>query len=694
MAMSNHLSNEKSPYLLQHAENPVDWYPWGEEAFKKAKDEDRPIFLSVGYATCHWCHVMAHESFEDAEVARLLNQSFVAIKVDREERPDIDQVYMSVCQALTGKGGWPLSVFLTPAGQPFFAGTYFPKTSRLGMSGFIELLNQIASLWQRDRGRILKAGEETTRVIQDRAGSEIPGSPLTLQTLRLGYEQQVRSFDPQWGGFGAAPKFPTPHHLTFLMRWQRRSQDLKTGEVVGKTLEAMRFGGIFDHIGLGFHRYSVDAQWLVPHFEKMLYDQALLAIAYIEAYQLYQDPFYAQVAREIFSYVLRDMRSPEGGFYSAEDADSEGAEGLFYLWTDQQIREILPPDLAALFCRFYDITPRGNFENGMNIPHISLSWEAFAKKEGLETSELKARLEEAREQLFAVREKRIHPQKDDKILTSWNGLMIAALAKGSQALNDPTYAWAARRSADFILERLRTPSKGLFRRYRDGHVAHQGFLEDYAFFIWGLIELYETTFELRYLEEALLLNQRQLDLFWDPEKGGCFFTPRDGEQLILREKDLYDGATPSGNSVTALNLLRLGRMTGNALLEEKADQLVRNFSKAVSNYPMAYTQFLNALDFIIGPSQEIVITGDPSQEITRNMIQIVHNSFLPNKVLLLRPAAEKEAQRACGMSPFLENMLPPNQRPTVYLCSQYACRSPITDEAELRNVLEMTPGSP
>jgi uncharacterized protein YyaL (SSP411 family) len=686
--MSNRLAQEKSPYLLQHADNPVDWYPWGEEAFKKAQEENRPIFLSVGYATCHWCHVMAHESFEDAEVARLLNQFFVAIKVDREERPDIDQVYMSVCQALTGKGGWPLSVFLTPTGKPFFAGTYFPKTSRLGMSGFMELLTQIAGLWQRDQGRILNAGEETLQAIQDKTGWEPSGSPLTLQTLQLGYEQQAGTFDSQWGGFGSAPKFPTPHHLTFLMRWQKRSGDRQAGNMIGKTLKAMRLGGIFDHIGLGFHRYSVDAQWLVPHFEKMLYDQALLAMSYTEAYQLYQDPFYAQVAREIFTYVLRDMQSPEGGFFSAEDADSEGEEGLFYLWTDRQIREVLPPDLATLFLRFYDITAKGNFEKGMSIPHMPVSWENFAEKESLSVEELRDRLEKARKELFEVREKRIHPLKDDKILTAWNGLMIAALAKGSQALQDPGYAQAACKSADFILESMRTPSGGLFRRFREGQVAHPGFLEDYAFLVWGLIELYEATFDIRYLEEALLLNQRQLDLFWDQEKGGCFFTPRDGEQLITREKDLYDGATPSGNSVTALNLLRLGRLTGQTVLEEKADQLMRYFSKTVSNYPMAYTQFLIALDFVIGPAQEMVIAGDPVHEGTGPLIRKIHESFLPNKVLLLRPTSEKDARRACAVSPFLENMLPLNQQPTVYLCSQYVCQNPITDWGELEALLK------
>lgn len=686
--MSNHLVNEKSPYLLQHAENPVDWYPWGEEAFLKAKRDDKPVFLSIGYATCHWCHVMAHESFEDEEVAGLLNRSFVAVKVDREERPDVDQVYMSVCQALTGQGGWPLSIFMTPEGKPFFAGTYFPKTNRLGMSGFIQLLTHIASLWQRDRERIITAGEETTRAIQDRSHLVSNGSVLSLQTLQLGYEQLFKAFDSRWGGFGAAPKFPTPHHLTFLLRWQGRSKDPEAGRLVEKTLQAMRFGGIFDQIGLGFHRYSVDEKWLVPHFEKMLYDQALLAMAYTEAFQVFQKPLYSQVSREIFSYVLRDMVSPEGGFYSAEDADSEGKEGLFYLWTDAQIREILSPEAADLFDQFYNITPTGNFEDGMSIPHITISLNEFAAQKNRTPQELEALLKEAGERLFSVRKRRIHPLKDDKILTSWNGLMIAALAKGSQALGDPRYVLAAQKAADFILKNMRTPSGGLYRRFREGQVAYAGFLEDYAFFIWALIELYETTFDVLYLEQAVVLNNHLLDLFWDEKNGGCYFTAKDGEKLITREKDLYDGAVPSGNSVTALNLLRLGRLTGNTDLEEKADQLFRNFSGSVAGYPMAYTQSLNALDFIVGPSQEIVVAGDPSQDMTRDMIRMIHQAFLPNKILLLRPEGEKERRRVCQLSPFLENLTSLNQKPTIYFCTQYSCQTPITNLLELKKVLE------
>ena len=687
--MPNHLIHEKSPYLLQHVLNPVDWYPWGQDAFQKAERENRPIFLSIGYATCHWCHVMAHESFEDEEVARLLNQSFVAVKVDREERPDIDQIYMSVCQALTGRGGWPLSVFMTPEGKPFFAGTYFPRTSRLGLSGFIELLTQIAALWQENRGKILQAGEDVTRSIQSWNDSPVGSVPSTLQILESGCRLLAEAFDSHFGGFGGVPKFPTPHHLTFLLRRHKRSQDSLTRTMIEKTLQSMRFGGIFDQIGWGFHRYSVDEKWLVPHFEKMLYDQALLGMAYTEAYQALKNPLHAQVSREIFGYVLRDMTAPEGGFYSAEDADSEGKEGLYYLWTPQEIRKELGRDQGGLFCRFYNISPEGNFEEGMSIPHISISLPEFALKEKMEFKEVETLLNEGREHLFQIRNNRIHPLKDDKILTSWNGLMIAALAKGSQVLGDPAYALAAEKAARFVLERMRNPSGGLYRRYRDGQVAYPGFLEDYAFFIWGLIELYEATFEIDYLEEALDLNQLLITLFWDQEKGGCFFTPEGGEKLLTREKDLYDGATPSGNSVTALNFLRLSRITGNPDWEEKADRLFRSFSGKVSGHPMGYTQFLNALDFMLGPSQEIVVAGTFDQKTTQEMITRIQQAFLPNKILVFRPEGQ-EAQRIINLSPFVASLIPINNQPAVYLCEQFACQIPITDWVELEKVLNLT----
>ena len=682
----NHLIREKSPYLLQHVENPVDWYPWGDEAFQKAKKEDKPIFLSVGYATCHWCHVMAHESFEDEEVARVLNRSFVAIKVDREERPDVDQIYMSVCQALTGQGGWPLSIFMTPEGSPFFAGTYFPKEGRMGMPGFIDLLQRIAAAWQTEREKILQGSAEIRRVIRQEAGPAAKEGSPSQADLRKTYTQLSRSFDVAWGGFGKAPKFPSPHHLTYLLRWHKRNQDPQAADMVVKTLEAMRRGGIFDHLGFGFHRYSVDERWLVPHFEKMLYDQAMLAMAYVEAYQALGEKNFAETAGEIFTYVLRDMTAPEGGFYSAEDADSEGREGLFYVWTPAEAKKHLGAERGDLFCRFYGITPEGNFEDGLSIPHVSMTLEAFADREKIPVGNLGKILAEAREKLLQVREKRIHPLKDDKILTAWNGLMIAALAKGSGALQEPAFSSAAEKAADFILRRMRDDSGRLRRRYRLGHVAYPGYLDDYACFIWGLIELYEATFKPRYLAAAMELQRIQIELFWDDSGGGFFMTAKDAEELIARPKDLYDGAVPSGNSVAFLNLLRLARMGGNPDWEKLADRMIRGFGGAVGDYPMAYTHLMSGLDFFLGPTREIVIAGNPEERTTREMITYAQRTFLPFKILLLRPDGEA-GREISGLCPFLEAMGPGKGGTSAYICEGYSCKAPIASLAELQTAL-------
>ena len=683
---SNALINEKSPYLLQHARNPVNWYPWGEEAFQKAKKEDKPIFLSIGYATCHWCHVMAHESFEDEEVARILSKNYIAIKVDREERPDIDKIYMSVCQALTGRGGWPLTILMTPEGKPFFAGTYFPKSGRMGMQGLIDILNQIAAMWEKDRARILKASHDITNAIQPGAGPDKPVRVVSVDTLKKGYSQLASRFDPTWGGFGAAPKFPAPHQLTFLLRWHRRSTDPDAIKMVEKSLDAMRHGGIYDQIGFGFHRYSVDEQWLVPHFEKMLYDQAMLAMAYIEAYQATGKIRFGKVAREIFAYVLRDMSAPEGGFYSAEDADSEGKEGLFYVWIPEEIKGHLGDVSGDLFCRFYDITEKGNFEEEKSIPHMPLTLEAFAQKEGMDPAKLDTVLKDAGERLFDIRKKRVHPLKDDKILTSWNGLMIAALAKGYQALGDEPFVDAARKAADFILKNLRTSDGRLLRRYRNGEAAYPGYLDDYAFMVWGLIELYEATFEVSYLEAAIALNREMIDIFWDKKSGGLYFTGKGNEALITRSKDIYDGALPSGNSVAALNFLRLGRMTGRIDLEKKAEQLTAAFSREVTAQPVGYTQLLSALEFMLGPTQEIVIAGDPGLDPTRDMVRAVRSRFLPNKVVLLHQNGP-DGKRLEALAPFIREMRPINQKATVYVCEQYACKVPVTDAGKLEGLL-------
>jgi len=682
----NHLINDKSPYLLQHVRNPVDWYPWGEAAFEKSKKEDKPIFLSIGYATCHWCHVMAHESFEDEDVAGLLNKDFVSIKVDREERPDIDQIYMTVCQAVTGSGGWPLSVFMTSEAKPFFAGTYFPKTSRMGMPGFADIVHQIAELWRDNREKILASSEKITSAIQIRPQATSGGHGLSLDTLARCYQHFAETFDPQWGGFGSAPKFPTPHNLTFLLRWYKRTGDSAALTMVEKTLAAMRNGGMFDQIGFGFHRYSVDAMWLVPHFEKMLYDQALLAIAYTEAFQNTQNGQYGRVVREIFSYVLRDMTAPEGGFYSAEDADSEGEEGTFYIWRPEEVKACLGNELGEIFCRFYDITAAGNFERSKSIPHRHMTLESFASREGLDAKSLESDLESARLKLFDVREKRVHPLKDDKILTAWNGLMIAAFAKGYQALGDRTYLEAARKAAHFVLQKLRQPDGRLFRRYRENEVAYPGYLEDYAFLVWGLIELYEAAFEIDYLEQAIALNKRMVDIFWDEHDGGLFYAGAGNESLIAQSKDAYDGAIPSGNSVAALNLLRLGRLTGDYELEKKVDQLMRAFSQQIASHPFGFTQFLHVLDFAVGPAQEIVIAGNPKQATTRAMIECVQRAFLPNKVFLLKPEGAA-GDRLAQVSPFVEPMGSSGNRPTCYLCEQFSCEKPVIDLQALKTAI-------
>jgi uncharacterized protein len=682
------LAESKSPYLLQHADNPVAWFPWGKKAFQKAKEEDKPVFLSIGYATCHWCHVMAHESFEDTEVADLLNRCFVSVKVDREERPDVDQVYMTVCQALTGRGGWPLSIFMTPDKKPFFAGTYFPKHSRagMGMPGFMDICANIADVWKNNRSQLMESSDKITAAIQP-AEQAHPGVLVDKDTLNQCFQHFEKAFDPQWGGFGSAPKFPSPHNYSFLLRWYARTGNKTAVKMVEKSLQSMRQGGIFDHIGLGFHRYSVDERWLVPHFEKMLYDQAMLSFAYTDLFQVTKKQYYAQVVREIAAYVLRDMTSPEGGFYSAEDADSEGEEGLFYVWKPQEIVAHLGPEEGDLFCRFYNITEKGNFEHNLSIPHMTESVGAFAARNAITTQELEQRLATCRKKLFHIREKRVHPFKDDKILSAWNGLMIAALSRASQALGEPSYRDAAKRSADFVLTAMREGDGRLYRRYRLGESAFSGVLEDYAFMVWGLIELYETTFEVQYLKEALDLNELMHTLFRDDAGGGFFFVGKDSEQMIVQSKDIYDGATPSGNSVAVMNLMRLARMTGDTALEQHAEKSMKAFSAQIMSHPMGFAQFLAACDFIIGPAQEIVVVGNPGDKVTEQMLQAVKQAYLPNKVLLFR-GKEDSYKDLDKIAPYAGKMASAvSDRPTAFWCQQFACQEPITAIEKLESVI-------
>ncbi|MHC1578531.1 MAG: thioredoxin domain-containing protein, partial [Dehalococcoidia bacterium] len=671
--MPNRLVNEASPYLRQHAHNPVDWYPWGAQAFERAQIENKPVFLSIGYSTCHWCHVMAHESFEHPEVARLMNETFVSIKVDREERPDIDNVYMSVCQLMTGSGGWPLTIIMTPDRQPFFAATYIARNSQFGLLGMLELIPRIRELWSTKRDEALKFSDGIATLLrqtsQDTRGEELDGTMLDRA-----YQELAKRFDGQHAGFGDAPKFPTPHNLLFLLRYWKRRGEKAALDMVEKTLQAMRRGGIYDHVGFGFHRYSTDSQWLVPHFEKMLYDQAMLAMAYTEAHQATGNEDYEKTAREIFTYVLRDMTGPEGGFYSAEDADSEGEEGKFYLWDQEEVRRAVGNGELDFVAKIFNIEKDGSFaegaigeKSGVNIVHLKKSLEELASDFSLSQHDLQEHLEAVRQKLFVYREKRVHPMKDDKILTDWNGLMIAALAKAAQAFDEPEYAEAARRAADFVLGNMRQPDGRLWHRYRDGQAGIQANLDDYSFLVWGLLELYEANFDTRHLEVALELNSAMAKHFWDEGGGGLYLIPDDGENLLIRKKEIYDGAVPSGNSVAMLNLFRLGHMTATPDLEKKAAAIGRAFSGSVKQSPSAYTQLMVALDLKIGPCHEVVIAGSARSIDTKAMVRALRMPFLPNKVVLLNPG-EQESPEIAQLAPFVRNQTSIEGKATAYVC--------------------------
>jgi len=684
----NRLKSEKSPYLLQHAGNPVDWYPWGPEAFEKALKENKPIFLSIGYSTCHWCHVMAHESFEDPEVAKLMNETFVSIKVDREERPDIDSVYMTVCQMMTGGGGWPLTVIMTPDKRPFLAGTYFPKESRFGRIGMLDLIPRIRDMWQKDRGKLLAAAEQVTVSLLKEPSPTAAHAPDKTM-LGTTFEELRGHFDTQNGGFGGAPKFPTPHRLLFLLRYWKRTGDDRALAMTEKTLRAMRRGGMYDHIGYGFHRYSVDAEWLVPHFEKMLYDQALLAMAYTEGYQASGKKEYASTAREVLDYVSREMTAASGGFYSAEDADSEGVEGKFYLWGEAEVKKILGPDDSPLAIRIFSIGEGGNFTDqstgekpGANILHFAKPLKEGDSENKLSEEDLRKRVAAIREKLFAAREKRVRPHKDDKILTDWNGLMIAAFAAASRALDEPIYAEKAKNAADFVLTKMVDGKKRLLHRYRDGQAAVPAMLDDYAFLINGLIEIYETTFEVTYLEKALELNDALIAHFWDEKRGGFYFTADDAETPLTRRKEVYDSAIPSGNSVQMLNLLKLGRMTLNHSLEEKAAKTAAAFAADAESSPSSHTQFMTALDFATGPFYVVVVAGSATGEDTKKMLKALAKPFDPNLLVLFRPTGE-ESPAITRLAPFTKLQKSMDGKATAYVCENYNCKYPTTDLAEM-----------
>ncbi len=675
--MTNRLISEKSPYLLQHAHNPVDWYPWSEEAFAQAAKDDKPIFLSIGYSTCHWCHVMERESFEDEAVAALLNETFINIKVDREERPDIDTVYMQVCRLMTQTGGWPLTIMMTPDRKPFFAATYIPKENKYGRVGLLEMIPQVRQLWSERRADVLSAAAEITSMLQ----KPQPGTPeeeLGEEVLHRAYRSLAVSFDKTFGGFGQAPKFPSPHNFLFLLRYWRRTGENQALAMVEHTIKNMRRGGIYDHIGFGFHRYSTDERWIVPHFEKMLYDQALMALACVDLFLATKNTNYESIAREIFAYVLRDLTDRRGPFYSAEDADSEGVEGKFYLWTEKEVRAVLNSGDADLFLSMYrhsDTAPPGMEElpEGHFIPHRKT-----LVTDSANPLEDRDRLEDIRRALFKDREKRIRPHLDDKILVDSNGLMIAALARGGQVFEDKAYLEAAKRAAEFIEIHMKTPQGRLMHRFRDGETAFAATLEDYAFYMWGLCELYEATFETNYLQKALEYQSHLRAFFRDEKGGGYFLAPVDAEALLVRPKELYDGATPSGNSVAFSNALRLSRMTGDSKLDEEAREIYRTFCGPAQAMPEAFAYFLCGLDFAIGPTSEVVITGDEKAQDTRDLIRSLRRIYVPNKTVIFRPSNEL-APDIDTISPFVGSMDCKNGRATAYVCSHFACAEPTND---------------
>ncbi|MDP2498276.1 MAG: thioredoxin domain-containing protein [Candidatus Palauibacterales bacterium] len=695
----NRLAREKSPYLLQHADNPVDWYPWGEEAFEKARREDRPIFLSIGYSTCHWCHVMEEESFEDEEVADLLNETVVPVKVDREERPDVDNFFMSVCQAMTGRGGWPLNVLLTPDGKPFFAGTYLPKESQRGRMGLMQLVSRVGDLWENERERVLTSGDQILDALEQQERRR-PGGELSADVLESAYGQLASRFDEAMGGFGQAPKFPSPHNLLFLLRHHDRTGEERALEMVTTTLRRIRMGGIRDHLGGGFHRYSTDARWLLPHFEKMLYDQATLALAFTETFQVTGDEEFADAVDEIHRYVSRDLSSPEGGFYSAEDADSEGEEGTFYVWRTEELKELLGEDRYDLIRRVYGVREAGNYaeeatgeRTGANILHLQRPLDEtlaeIADERDASAGELEGRLVEARETLFEAREERPRPGLDDKVLTDWNGLMIGALARGGAALDRPEMIEDAREAAEFVLEALREDGGGrLLHRYRDGEAAVPAQAADYAFLVFGLLELYAATFELRWLEEAVRLEEEARERCWDGESGGYFVTGEDASELPVRQKEAHDGALPSANSVALWNLRRLGRMTGDRAYDERAAELEAAFSAQVRKSPSAHTQMLVGVEFRVGPGHEVVLAGADDAPGMDEMTDLLRCPFRPRTVCLRRPAAGEEVERLASLAPFTRDQEPASGgQATAYVCRDFACEAPTTDPDDLRRQL-------
>lgn len=682
----NHLQHETSPYLLQHKDNPVDWYPWGEAAFAKARAEDKPLLLSVGYSACHWCHVMAHESFEHEPTARMMNDLFVNVKVDREERPDVDDIYMQAVQALTGHGGWPMTVFLLPDGRPFYGGTYFPREPRFNMPAFRQILAGVADAYQNRRDDVEKSANALTESLdRDVLGIGGEASALNADLLDAAAAGILRSFDARHGGFGSAPKFPQPMNLEFLLRTYARSGSQQALDAVTFTLRHMARGGIYDQIGGGFHRYSVDAIWLVPHFEKMLYDNAQLSRVYLHAWQITRDPFFRRIAEEIYDYILREMTGPDGGFYSTTDADSEGEEGRFFVWYQEDLYDLLGDEDADLAIEYWGVTPGGNFE-GANILHVPNEDRIVADRLHLTLEELHTRLAAIKDKLYAARTHRVHPGLDDKILTAWNGMMLASLAEAARVLEREDYRTAAVRNGDFLLRELLAEDGRLLRTYKNGEAKINGYLEDYANLIDGLLELYQTTFETRWYGAAIRLAERVLDHF-PAEDGGFFDTSDDHETLIVRPRNVQDNATPSGNGMMARQLLRLAAYTGESRYEQAAVNTLRLLSEALRQFPQAFGESLSGVDTLVRGHQEVALIGALDDERTQALRRVVTETYRPNVIAALSEtdvAGETEI-------PLLSYRVMRGGLPTVYVCRNFVCAMPVTTPDEMRQLLGVQP---
>jgi uncharacterized protein YyaL (SSP411 family) len=679
--MPNRLAQESSPYLLQHQNNPVDWYPWGEEALARSRQENKPIFLSIGYSACHWCHVMEHESFESEAIARELNDHFVCIKVDREERPDLDQIYMNAVQVLTGRGGWPMSVFLTPELKPFYGGTYWPPTSRQGMPGFDQIIAAVSKAWEENHDAVVESADRLTQQLSHMAGQANELGELTEDLLTRASSYFRQTYDHTYGGFGGAPKFPAPMSLRLLMHgWFRRQENFSLEMVIG-TLDRMAAGGIYDHLGGGFARYSVDARWLVPHFEKMLYDNAQLAVAYLETFQITGNANYARVARETLDYVLRDMTDPEGGFYSTEDADSEGVEGKFYTWTPEQLVEVLGESAAATFAKVYDVTESGNFEE-TNILNLPKTIEQQAAILGRDVESLQRELAESCQKLFLARELRIHPHKDDKVITAWNGLMIEALALAGAVLDEPRYLDAARKAAEFVESSLRRDDGRLLHTWRHGKAKVDGYLDDYTYLANGLTTLYECTGEAKYLERAIELIDHILQHFGSEGQGGFYFTADDQEQLLTRNKEFADNAVPSANAMAAITLIKLGKLTGKERYLDAAEQTMQASVELMQRYPSGTAQMLLAVDLYLGPTYEVVLAVDDCAE-SQAVLTDLQRRFIPNKVLAY---ADQLAPKQ--LAELLKGKEMIGGQPTLYVCEGCTCQAPASGQAEITRALD------